>query len=111
MRQIRHPLVEKDIIGIADHILGSTDGDFAAARRRLDEVDRLINSIAENPSSGTRMDGALSGWLVRHGGKGFRLTVVFRFDAERNALLIALVAFGGRNWIEDASGRNVADIW
>ena len=69
MRQGRHPLVERDVAGIFEHVLAT-------------------------------------GWLVRHGGRGQRLTVVFRPDLERSLLFIALIAFGGRNWIEVAEERS-----
>lgn len=105
MRQIRHPFVDRDIIGIIDHILGVTDGDIAAARRRLDEIDVLLASIGETPTSGMRLSGDLTGWLVRHGGAGRRLTVVFRPDLDQGVLFIALVAFGGRDWMQLAEGR------
>lgn len=105
MRQIRHPLVDRDVIGIADHILSVTDGDIAAARQRLDEIDNLLVSIAETPTSGMRLVGDLEGWLVRHGGSGRRLTVVFRPDLHRDILFIALVAFGGRDWMRLSIGR------
>lgn len=49
MRIIRHPFVERDLIGMVDHIVDVTQGDVAAAERRLDEVDELIASILENP--------------------------------------------------------------
>ena len=105
MRQIRHPLVDRDVIGIVDHILDITDGDIAAARRRLDEIDDLLTSISETPRSGVRLTGDLEGWLVRHGGSGHRLTVVFRADTDRHMLFIALIAFGGRDWTRLALGR------
>ena len=89
MRQIRHPLVDADIDGIVDHIL-DVSGDFDAAER---------------PLSGIRLDGALDGWLVRHGGRDLAITIVFRPDVEHDTLWIALVAFGGRNWLELAEGR------
>src|SRR6056297_1201089 len=52
MRFVRHPFFERDLIGIVDHIVDVTDGDVAAARRRLDEVDDLIQKIAASPKSG-----------------------------------------------------------
>lgn len=99
MRIIRHPFVERDLIGMVDQIVDVTQGDVAAAERRLDEMDALIASILGNPMSGVRLGGALSGWLVRHGGAGNRLTVVFRPEIEFGAIYVALVAFGGRDWI------------
>ena len=36
MRFIQHPFFERDIIGIANHIVEVTQGDTAAAYRRLD---------------------------------------------------------------------------
>ena len=107
MRFIRHPFFERDLIGIVDHILAVTDGDVAAAGRRLDEVDALLQAIASNPTSGLRLSGELDGWLVRHGGAGHRLTIVFKPDADAGQIYLALVAFGGRDWMRLASARQV----
>jgi plasmid stabilization system protein ParE len=96
MCQSKHPLVERDLVGIVEHIVEVTQGDFDAAARRLDEVDALIRDIAANPTSGMRLTGPLDGWLVRHGGRSHRLTIVFRADLARDVLQIALVAFGGQ---------------
>jgi hypothetical protein len=104
LRQIRHPLVDADIDGIVDHVL-EVSGDFDAAERRLDEIDALLAAIAERPLSGIRLDGPLEGWLARHGGRDLALTIVFRPEVERDVLWIALVAFGGRNWLDLAAGR------
>jgi hypothetical protein len=105
MRQIRHPFVRRDVMGIFDHVLETTHGDLAAAERRLDEIDVLLQAIADNPASGIRLDGHLSGWVARHGGRGRMITVVFRADLEARLLYIALIAFGGRNWLDEAVGR------
>jgi plasmid stabilization system protein ParE len=70
MRQIRHPLVRRDVAGIFDHVLETTGGDLAAAEWRLDEIDALLEAIADNPGSGIRLDGRLAGWLARHRGRG-----------------------------------------
>ncbi|MEG3663219.1 type II toxin-antitoxin system RelE/ParE family toxin [Celeribacter halophilus] len=106
MRLILHPFVQRDLIGIADHIVDVTQGDITAAERRLDEVDALLSAILDNPLSGMRLRGKLHGWLVRYGGAGNCLTVVFRPDVERTTLYVALVAFGGKNWMEIASSRS-----
>lgn len=107
MRFVRHPFFERDVIGIVDHIVEVTDGDVAAASRRLDEVDALLEAIASNPNSGVRLNGKLDGWLVRHGGAGQRLTIVFKPDLDTEVIYLALVAFGGRDWIRLASARQV----
>jgi plasmid stabilization system protein ParE len=107
MRFIRHPFFERDLIGIVDHIVEVTDGDVAAASRRLDEVDALLVAIASNPNSGVRLNGKLDGWLVRHGGAGQRLTIVFKPDVDAGQVYLALVAFGGRDWMRLASARQV----
>ena len=52
MRIVRHPFVERDLIGIVDHIVSITEGDHAAAYRRLDEVDSLLGSLIENSNLG-----------------------------------------------------------
>jgi plasmid stabilization system protein ParE len=107
MRFVRHPFFERDIIGIVDHIVEVTDGDVAAASRRLDEIDALIQKIAANPQSGARLGGKLDGWLVRHGGAGHRLTIVFKPDLDAGHVYLALIAFGGRDWMRLASARQV----
>ena len=107
MRFVRHPFFERDLIGIVDHIIEITQGDTGAALRRLDEVDALLRSIADNPTSGTRLEGRLEGWLVRHGGSGHRLTIVLRPDVEVSQIYLALVAFGGRDWMRLASTRHM----
>jgi len=107
MRFVRHPFFERDLIGIVDHIVEVTDGDVAAASRRLDEIDALIQEISANPTSGARLSGKLYGWLVRHGGAGQRLTIVFKPDVDAGQVYLALVAFGGRDWIRLASARQV----
>jgi len=107
MRFVRHPFFERDLIGIVNHIVDVTDGDVAAASRRLDEIDVLIQEISANPTSGARLSGKLDGWLVRHGGAGQRLTIVFKPDADAGKIYLALVAFGGRDWMRLASARQV----
>ena len=107
MRFVRHPFFERDVIGIVDHIVKVTDGDVAAASRRLDEIDALIQEISTNPTSGARLSGKLDGWLVRHGGAGQRLTIVFKPDVDAGQVYLALIAFGGRDWIRLASARQV----
>lgn len=92
-------------MGIFDHVLESSRGNLEAAERRLDEIDDLLRAIADNPASGVRLDGPLAGWLVRHGGRGRMITVVFRPDLEAQLIHIALIAFGGRNWLGEATSR------
>ena len=96
MRRVRHPLVKRDLFELVDHIAELTQGDVAAASHPLDEVDALLADIAANPSSGARLVAPMDGWLVRHGGRGHLITIVFRGDPQQNALYVALVAFGGK---------------
>jgi plasmid stabilization system protein ParE len=105
MRLIRHPLVNRDLAALVDHIVETTQGDFAAASRRLGEVDNLLAEIAANLLSGTRLAPQLEGWLVRHGGRGHRITIVFRADQQQDVLYVALVAFGGRDWFTEGASR------
>jgi hypothetical protein len=105
MRIVRHPLVDQDLAALVDHIVEITGGDFGAAVRRLDEVDDLIAEISTNPLSGARLVPPLDGWLVRHGGRGHRLTVVFRADLAQDCVFVALVAFGGQDWMTEGETR------
>ena len=85
MRLIRHPLVNRDLVALVDHIVETTSGDFDAASRRLDEIDTLLADILANPLSGMRLAPPLDGWLVRQGGRGQRITIVFKPDWTRHA--------------------------
>ena len=105
LRVVPHPLLERDIVGIAEHV-HAVSGDAAAARRRIAEVRDLVAAIVEEPGLGTALGGPMSGWRVRHGGAGRRITIVFRHEANRDALYVALVAFGGQDWEGRAAGRS-----
>ena len=105
MHVVPHPLLERDIVGIAEHV-HVVSGDAEAARRRIIEVRDLFAAITEEPGLGTALDGALSGWRVRHGGRGRRITVAFRHDAGQDALYVALISFGGQDWKGKAVGRS-----
>jgi plasmid stabilization system protein ParE len=103
MRVVRHPLVRSDLRDIADHIVRATRGDYSAAARRLDEARDLIAAIRRNPNIGSRLSGTLSEWRVRHGGRDRAITIVFKADPDTNTVFVALVAFGGRDWIRLAA--------
>lgn len=101
---VRHPLVRRDLREMVRHV-GEISGNRNAALRRLAEVEGLLSEIAASPTSGSRLSGALSGWLVRHGGRGRMLTIVFRFDEAESRVFVALVAFGGQDWLGRADAR------
>jgi len=73
---------------------------------RYNQVEALLRDILETPASGTFLDTSLPGWRVRHGGEGRRITIVFRFVEAGDCLQIALVAFGGQDWMGAVSGRS-----
>ncbi|MFN4160257.1 MAG: type II toxin-antitoxin system RelE/ParE family toxin [Gemmobacter sp.] len=98
-------MVDQDLVALVDHIVDVTDGDYVAAGRRLDEVEDLLAAISANPLSGVRLGPPLDGWLVRHGGRGHRLAVVFRADLTLDCLFVALVAFGGQDWMMEGEVR------
>lgn len=105
MRLIRHPLVARDLMALVEHILDVTGGNIPAAERRLNEIEAMLQDISDNPLSGARLSPPLDGWLVRHGGRRNRLTIVFRANMEHDALYIALVAFGGQDWMSTGAQR------
>lgn len=86
---------------MAQHV-AETSQSKAAARKRLLEVDELINDIMATPGSGIRLD---NGWLVRHGGAGRMIAVVFRPDTDSQVVQIAIVAFGGKDWLSRIPDR------
>jgi hypothetical protein len=105
MRLVRHPLVDQDFSALVDYIIDVTGGDFDAAGRRLYEVDDLITDIITNSLSGVRLAPPLEGWLVRHGGRCHRLTIVFRADLVQDCIFVALVAFGEQDWLTESETR------
>lgn len=105
MRVIRHRLVARDLAALVDHIIDVTGGEFAAAERRLDEIDALVSYIIANPMSGMRLSPPLEDWLVRHVGRGHRITIVFRPDREADRLFVVLVAFGGQDRMTKVQAR------
>lgn len=109
MKLVPHPFIARDIDGRVEHIVATTSGDVGAALKRLDEIDALTAAILDNPSSGRRLSGQLEGWLVRHGGRDQMITMVFRPDAARQSLFLALVAFGGRSWPALAPARRIGE--
>lgn len=50
------------------YIVEVTDGDAAAALRRLDEIDLQLEAILGKPTSVVHLEGKLDGRMVRHGG-------------------------------------------
>lgn len=67
VRIVPHPLLERDIVGIAEHV-HAVSGDAAAARRRVAEVRDLIAAFVEEPGLGAKPGGPPNGWCVWHGG-------------------------------------------
>jgi hypothetical protein len=81
----------------SDQSVATTNGDVAAALKRLDEIGALIASLLSNPGPGRRLSGPLDAWLARHCGCDQMITKVFRPYAERDILFLVFVAFGGRD--------------
>ena len=61
MRVIPHPLLERDIIGIAEHVF-AVSGDGAAARKRIFEARELIEAITAEVGLGSLLN--KFGWLA-----------------------------------------------
>lgn len=93
---VPHPLFERDIIGMAEHVL-AVSGDGNAARRRVLEARALLACVQEDPDLGRPLDGDLSGWRIRHGGKHRQNSVVYRYDGAANRLYLALLSFDGQD--------------
>ena len=104
MRIVPHPLLERDIIGMAEHV-HAVSGDGNAVRRRIVEARELLGGVQDNPNLGAPLAGKLAGWRVRHGGKHRQISVVYRHDTKTNRLYLALVAFGEQDWMGRVTGR------
>ena len=94
----------RDIDAIEAHIL-SVSEDARAALKRVYELEILMDRIAENPGSGTRLSGRLAGCLVRHGGRDFKIRIVFKPYIPEGVVLFLLASFGGQNWSTIAKER------
>lgn len=105
MHIVRHPLAKRDLLALVAHILETTQGNIAAASQRHDEIDALLADTAANRHSGIRLSPPLEGWLVRHGGRGHRITIVLNAITSQNALHVALVAFWGAGLDYEGQGR------
>lgn len=104
MKLVPHPLLERDIIGMAEHVFQVT-GDPEAARRRLAETRALISDIMREPALGSRLGEQAEGWRIRHSARDRRISVVFRHDPKADCLYLALVAFGGQDWTTRLTAR------
>lgn len=71
---ICHPLAAQDLTALVEHILGGTGGNVAAAKRHLDEIEAMLRNISGNPLSEARLAPPLGDWLVRHSGRGQRVS-------------------------------------
>lgn len=107
IRIARHPLVRRDLRELARHV-ADVSGDPAAAGRRLDQVDARLTDILANPGLGSFLSAELPGWRVRHRGADREIPVVFRLAEAGDCLQIALVAFGGQDWVDTAPDRSAA---
>jgi hypothetical protein len=104
VKLVPHPLLERDIVGMAEHVLHVT-GDPGAANRRLAEARALIEDIIREPGLGSRLGAHAEGWRIRHSARDRRISVVFRHDPKTDRLYLALVAFGGQDWSRRLSAR------
>ncbi len=104
IRRDLHPLFIDDVDRIESHIF-EVSGDARAALSRVREIDALVKDILSNPTSGVRLDGSLSGHLVRHGGRDHKITIVFRPFPDEGRVRFLIAAFGGQNWSVSATQR------
>ena len=89
-----HPDVSTDLDRIA---LWITDyAGSAAAARKLDEIERVIASLADVPHRGTVRTEIASG--VRAIPAGRKGVVVFTLDDEQRQVLILAVTYSGADW-------------
>ena len=104
MQIVPHPLFERDIIGMAEHVM-AVSGDGDAARRRVLEARALLGRVQQEPDLGRPLDGGLAGWRIRHGGKHRQISIVYRYDGSADRLYLALLSFGGQDWKGRATPR------
>ena len=59
----------------------------------------------DRPLFGVRLDGPLTGCLVRHSGHDRKITILWRPDEARGRARFLMVSFGGYDWMGNAMTR------
>lgn len=98
------PLFDSDSKSIIVHV-SEISGNAPPAQQRAEEIDGLVKPILANPQSGTPLEGALDGCILRHGGHDHKITIVFRHHKEAKTLRFLLTAFGRQDWLHSAEDR------
>lgn len=90
----RHPLVERDIIRIAEFLLNYTTAESVEAK--LAQMDRDVEALRENPFRGTRHGDILHGLrAIPSADKG---VIAFQVIEDRQLVRILAVSWAGGNW-------------
>ena len=90
----RHPLVERDVLRIAAFLLNYTTPESVAST--LDQIDRDVEALRQNPYRGTRHDDILNGMrAIPSSGKG---VIAFQVIEDRRIVRIMAVSWAGGNW-------------
>lgn len=96
-----HPLVQDDLMAIADLVEGYAGAQVA--ERKLAEIEAVIRGLAEMPLKGsTRSEIAPGLRAIPAGRKG---VVVFTVDEGRGEVLVHAVGYAGSDWIARSAGR------
>ena len=96
-----HPLVARDLEAIAQWIIEYAGSEVA--RRKLDEIEQEIASLARMPHKGSIRDEIAPG--LRAIPAGSRAVIAFTVDDDTREVLIHCVTYSGADWVSRSRGR------
>ena len=96
-----HPLVAEDLAAIAQWIIEYAGSE--AARRKLEEIEREISSLARTPHRGSIRDEIAPG--LRAVPAARRAVIAFTVDDDAKEIHIHCVTYSGADWVSRSRGR------
>lgn len=100
-----HPLVERDLDGIAQWIIDHAGDE--AADRTLTEIERIIADLARLPHRGSIRDDIAPGLRAIPAAR--RGVIAFTVHDEAAEVLIHAVTYGGADWVRQVRLRAPRD--
>ena len=96
-----HPGVTEDLARIAE-LIGHYAG-AEAALRRLAEIERAVQSLAETPLKGSLRPEIAPGLRAIPAGR--KAVIAFTVDAVAGEVLVHVIGYAGSDWIAQSAAR------
>ena len=100
-RVLRHPRVADDLLAIARLVADYAGPD--SARRKIDEIEKVVRSLSATPHRGSLRDHITPGLRAIPAGR--RGVVVFVVDDARRHVRVLAISYGGADWARRAVSR------